>query len=628
MPEPADARGRLRAMTSTVEVLPDVSGLDRTFAYEVPEELAGAVTPGCIVRVVLHGRRVRGWVVAELRRAPPRARAPSPERRRVARATSGARRPLPVGRLALRGTPAAVAGGGVASPARAGSPGPAGPAGTPATPAPPPRTGTPATTAKAGSLLEDEIAAATAQALSCPSAVLRLPPAAPRLAVVAAGLRALGGDKDLLVLAASRHDALIVASRLERAGHPVALQPDAWAGAAAGGRVVVGTRSAVLAPVAGLGAIVVLDAHADSYQEERVPTWEATVLAEERARRAGAPCLLVSACPSVDLVTGRPLITLSRESERAGWAPIEVLDARDEDPRAGGYPAPAGGGDQAGGERGAASAPSSSCSTGRAGPACSPAGGAGACCAARCAGAPSSSSSGRRRGRRRCSTARGAPWTSRPGAPPAGRRGPSSCGPASPAPARTWRLSPGSRWPRSGVRGRRPTPWRRPRSSSGPRPCCTAPAPASVVVFLDFDNELLAPRYRAGEQALALLALASRLVGGRRRSGRVVARTRSPDHEVLRRRPARRPRSPRRRRAAAPGPAPPPPATALALVSGDGAAELVSRLSPVPGSLEVGSAAAGRFLIRAAGPEELAEALAAAGPAPAGTRIEVAPRQV
>src|ERR1019366_375451 len=56
---------------------------------------------------------------------------------------------------------------------------------------------------------------------------------------------------------------------------------------------------------------------------------------------------------------------------------------------------------------------------------------------------------------------------------------------------------------------------------------------ASLVVFPDFDHELLAARYRAGEQALALLALASRVVGGRRRRGRVVVRTRLPDHEVL-----------------------------------------------------------------------------------------------
>jgi len=41
--------------------------------------------------------------------------------------------------------------------------------------------------------------------------------------------------------------------------------------------------------------------------------------------------------------------------------------------------------------------------------------------------------------------------------------------------------------------------------------------PVDGVAFLDFDQELLAPRFRAAEEALALLARASRLVGGRRR---------------------------------------------------------------------------------------------------------------
>ena len=64
---------------------------------------------------------------------------------------------------------------------------------------------------------------------------------------------------------------------------------------------------------------------------------------------------------------------------------------------------------------------------------------------------------------------------------------------------------------------------------------------ADAVAFLDFDAELLAPRLRAGEEALALLARAARLVrrapgashrggGGR---GRVLVQTRLPDHVVL-----------------------------------------------------------------------------------------------
>ena len=151
---------------------------------------------------------------------------------------------------------------------------------------------------------------------------------------------------------------------------------------------------------------------------------------------------------------------------------------------------------------------------------------------------------------------------------------------------------------------------------------------ASLVVFLDFDRELLAPRYRAGEQALALLALASRVVGGRRRQGRVVVRTRLPDHEVLaaalhadpgRLAAAEEPRRAQLRL---------PPTTALALVSGDGADDFVARLACSDRAVEVGSVTAGHFLVRAAGSKELADALASAGQPAPGTRIEVDPRQV
>jgi primosomal protein N' (replication factor Y) len=55
-----------------------------------------------------------------------------------------------------------------------------------------------------------------------------------------------------------------------------------------------------------------------------------------------------------------------------------------------------------------------------------------------------------------------------------------------------------------------------------------------VVCFLDADGELLAPRYRANEQFMALLVRAGRLVGSRARGGVVMVPTFSPDHPVLR----------------------------------------------------------------------------------------------
>ncbi len=54
-----------------------------------------------------------------------------------------------------------------------------------------------------------------------------------------------------------------------------------------------------------------------------------------------------------------------------------------------------------------------------------------------------------------------------------------------------------------------------------------------VVAFLDLDAELLAPRYRAAEHAMVLLARAARLVGPRSGGGRILVQTHIPNHEVL-----------------------------------------------------------------------------------------------
>jgi primosomal protein N' (replication factor Y) len=58
--------------------------------------------------------------------------------------------------------------------------------------------------------------------------------------------------------------------------------------------------------------------------------------------------------------------------------------------------------------------------------------------------------------------------------------------------------------------------------------------PVRLVVFLEFDQELLAPRFRAEEQAVYLLARAARLVGERRGGAHLLVQTRVPGHEVFR----------------------------------------------------------------------------------------------
>jgi primosomal protein N' (replication factor Y) len=101
--------------------------------------------------------------------------------------------------------------------------------------------------------------------------------------------------------------------------------------------VVVGTRRGAWAPVPNVAAAVVLDAHDPAYREESAPTYSAVDVLRERARRTGAPCLLVSPIPPVEVTASGHLetVALTPHDERAGWPALEPVDRRGADPRSG-----------------------------------------------------------------------------------------------------------------------------------------------------------------------------------------------------------------------------------------------------------------------------------------------------
>ena len=116
--------------------------------------------------------------------------------------------------------------------------------------------------------------------------------------------------------------------------HPDAVRTGHWERARAGACVVIGGRSAVWAPVPDLTAVVVLDESDEALEEERAPTWNARVVALERARRASAAVRLITPAPSVDalVAVGEPSTEVPTRSMGRAWPRVEVVDQRDEEP--------------------------------------------------------------------------------------------------------------------------------------------------------------------------------------------------------------------------------------------------------------------------------------------------------
>jgi len=78
---------------------------------------------------------------------------------------------------------------------------------------------------------------------------------------------------------------------------------DEWRRIRAGAvQVVVGTRLAVLAPLADVGLVIVDEEHEAAYKSDRTPRVQARDAALELARQAGAAVILGSATPAVDTV--------------------------------------------------------------------------------------------------------------------------------------------------------------------------------------------------------------------------------------------------------------------------------------------------------------------------------------
>lgn len=571
-----------------MRVLPDVVGIDRAFDYVVPtsweaDGRAERVVVGSMVRIPLAGRRVDGWVTAievepesgvrlvELVKL--RGMGPSPELLDLAGWAAWRWAGRRVAFLRAASPERMVA---AAAKRRPRDPVPAGPR----------------------DVFDD--------AFDHGVATVRVAPDDDGLGVALAACR----RGDALILTADTARARHLAVALRRAGVSVALAPDEWA-AAAGGATVVGTRSAAWMPMPDLAAVVVIDEHDERFKEERTPAWHAREVALERARRAGVPAVMTSAVPSLEALRAGPLLRRDRSIERDDWPIVDVLDRRDEDPTRSG-PFAADLRRHIDGDRRVV------CVLNRTGRARLLA------CAA-CGELVRSNDGGQimRLVDDELVSADGS------------ERRPVVCTGCGSTTLKTLRM--GVERAREELEAFLGEPVDEITAASEQRPQRRVAIGteavlhrvdrADVVVFLDFDQELLAVRQRAAEQAMAMISQAARLVGGRGSGGRVVVQTRQPEHEVIlaagrgdpslvavaerdRRRPLRL-----------------PPYGAQVSISGEGAAALIDSFGTVEG-VQVRGPLDDRWLLRAESHALILDRLAEIERPAARLRIDVDPLRV
>ena len=594
-------------MTGAVwRVLPDVRAIDRVFDYRPGP--ADPVPVGTVVRVPLHGRRVRGWLLAvgEDTDAPDQALL-------AVHAVVSAGPPPDVVELchwaAWRWVGPRATFLRAASPPNIVDPRQA--------PSEPDLAIHPHTTRRFRSRTETNPVSSSGPPPGTDPPSCNHPRAEGSTIVVVPDR----AEQEHLVATARAAGRSVVELRGD---DPARTRTAAWRDARRGACVVLGGRIAVFAPVPDLQAVVVLDDADEALVEERAPTWHARAVAQERARRTDASMTIVTPAPTVEAsVTSAVTTALAPATSRAGWPLVEVVDRRSEPPGLGLL-----------GERLAtalravrAEKRRTICVLNRRGRArlliCRQCGAVARC--EHCGAAVVETDGGLA-----CPRGDG----SRPFVC-------ADCGASDLRPAR-----PGIRRLRDDLAALLP----RARVSVAERgvdPDDDADIvvgteaalhgvphqdqPVGLVAFLDFDQELLAPRYRADEQALWLLVRAARRCGDRRSGSRILVQTRLPDHEVL---AAARTGDPmpvvnadatRRETLAF------PPFGGLAALDGniDAVAAAVTILRD---HLEVLGPVDGRALLRAASPTELADALAAIDLNPARVhgrlRIEVDPQRV
>ena len=302
-----------RIIPKTVRVIPDLPAVSKEFDYTVPVSwiesgLASKLTVGSLVRIQFRNRSIGAWVSqinprteAGIQLQPLKkisSQGPSEEVLSLARWAAD-RWQGPISRFLKTASPQRMV-----------------------------KSIPPSRPSRKVEMPTSEL---VASAFGAVPSVVRISPVADRWPYIQAAV-SLG---NALILLPSASDVRIVVNRLRRMGVNVGEYSKDWAVGLSGG-TVVGNRSAAFATVKDLSAILMIDEHDESFQEEASPTWHCREVVLERAKRHGLPCVFTSPIPTPEVRHQSRLISEETIEEVQGWSSIKVIDPREDDSAMGG----------------------------------------------------------------------------------------------------------------------------------------------------------------------------------------------------------------------------------------------------------------------------------------------------
>ncbi|MDG1844777.1 MAG: hypothetical protein P8J01_00120 [Acidimicrobiales bacterium] len=437
--------------------------------------------------------------------------------------------------------------------------------------------------------------------------VVRVPPTGDRWPFIL-GAVSMG---NALILLPSASEVLTVTSRLKRLGIHVGSYSKEW-GVGPSSGTIVGNRSAAFATVKDLAAILMIDEHDEAYQEQTSPTWHARAVLLERARRNEIPCVFVSPIPTPEIRHEAVTLSYPRDEEQKDWSKIQVTDPRKDGSAMGGLWPSSTVSDLRSANRAVVILNRTGRSRLLACRACEEL----AVCTD-CGGAmhqPNENSLECTR----CSHTR-----------------PIVCSFCLSTSMKNLRLGVTRAVEELQALLNEPVievtkesdviDFQKSRIFLGTEAALHRIDWADLVLFADFDQELLARRYRCEEQAMAQLILAQRLVSSHKRvAGKVIVQSRQPNHPLFGLIAAgdietwASVESKRRQLLEY------PPYGHIALISGEGAEEFIKGLNGIT-NLQILGPNEGAWLIRASNPEELAEALSKIQRPKARLRVAIDP---